>query len=79
MRQKLYTTNCIVTGKPATIYTGHVIIPNLFVGLDERTNSQYLNVSVIAGFCDNETCDRAKSGGGCFGDWKPEYGIKVEE
>ena len=69
----LYTKNCVVTGKPATIWTGHVKLNRCFIN-----NGHYENICVIAGFVDNEICNEAEMNqDGCFGDYKSEYKIIV--
>lgn len=70
----LRTQNCIVTGKPAEVFTGHVVA-DCFGPL-----SAVARVAITAGFDCSKTyealaCDRT----GCFGEWKPEYGVKVDD
>lgn len=69
----LFTKNCIITGKIATIFGGHVVLNKCFVDDD-----CYANICVIAGFADEDVLNNTKSEpDGCFGDYKPEYGIEV--
>lgn len=63
----LYTKNCIVTGKPAKVFSGH-LKGLLFDGT---------KISIIAGFVDYNTKKEFKSSGdGYCGEWKESYGIK---
>jgi len=56
----LDTVNCIVCGKEAFIYTGHV-----------KDN----NEDIIAGFCSNDCYESIKSNNiGCYGEYKEEMG-----
>jgi hypothetical protein len=71
----LYTTNCIVTGKPARVWGGHVIIPNLTLHLMEKNAADLI---VVAGFADKQTKDDHRSGDlGYCGVWKEQDGLKV--
>lgn len=69
----LQTKNCIVTGKPATVFSGHVLAKTFDVV------GRLVTISVIAGFVDSETHRGLTSHKGCFGEWKPEYGIEFDE
>lgn len=42
----LKTENCILCGKKAVIWHGHV------VGMDVRAFGNYVNVKVVSGFCE---------------------------
>lgn len=70
-----YTTKCIVTGQLANHWTGHVVA---------REETSGYPIKVLAGFCDQDTMNAhlqsIKSHElACFGDWKPEYGIVLDE
>lgn len=63
----LSTERCIVTGEKAFVFTGHL----LAVDVEGQT------IKVMAGFRDSETSESIRSTpGGCFGDWRGEYGIQ---
>jgi len=65
----LKTKNCIVTGKPAKQWCGYVKLDWL-----------NMEVHVIAGFADDETFMAAKTvSGPCYGDFKIEHGLLVED
>jgi hypothetical protein len=66
------TRNCVVCGKVLdrtvenpSCFSGHVLIDN--------------TIQVCAGACYNNKCDiekdKWKSVNGCFGKWKPKYGV----
>lgn len=66
----LYTKNCIVTGKPAKLFTGHVIMS--FCGED---------MPVIAGFEDRAVMNSVSNldgKSGYFGKWNPTHGLRIE-
>lgn len=70
----LKTEKCIVTGEPATCWTGHVLAETLGSSFDGHAI-----VAVIAGFANKETIERTPSdGGGCYGEWKKEFGVFVD-
>lgn len=80
MRVSLSTTNCIVTGKPARIWTGHVLVRTSGKMRRGYANSRTVIVSVTAGFISEATARTIKCDDvGCFGDWKPEYGLRVDK
>ena len=65
----MMTENCIVCGKKAEIFTGHVL----------RGTRREM---VTAGWC-KEHINKSEDitlmeGAACFGKWKPEYGIRPE-
>lgn len=65
----LKTKCCIVTGKIAKCWTGHVLAHD-FRGIP---------ISIIAGFADSETLRQAKMGAcGYFGPWKRAFGVRVD-
>lgn len=71
----LKTTNCIVCGKPATLWTGHVVARTY--GPIAGDNRDVLKVSVTAGFCGDAKCGAVEPGPlGCFGSWKPKMGVQ---
>lgn len=64
---------CIVTGKKATLFTGHLIAKH-------HDN----NLVVGAGFADKETylshpCKNMFGREGCYGTFNPKYGIELDE
>lgn len=73
----LRTEKCIVTGEKAVIHSGHVIIRGLY---NLEYNDSHVDMSVLAGFKDEETCSQFKALGpdGYCGEWKPEFGVEVE-
>lgn len=67
------TKNCIVTGKPATLFTGHVLMETL------DRNGRSVVVSILAGFADSKIYESAVCGkAGCYGEWKPTFGAKLD-
>lgn len=66
----LITERCIVTGEPATVFSGHLY------AADAEGNP----VRIAAGFKDSETLDEAmvSAVAGCFGQWREEYGLRHE-
>lgn len=71
----LHTKYCIVTGKPATCWTGHLSGKG-YGPIRDDGRMPLLTVGVIAGFADYETSQQAKSDGfGCFGDFEHKYGL----
>jgi len=70
----LYTTNCIITGKVATCWSGHIVMDELNI----LTLGKFENVHVIAGFADLETMKKVvvnEIEDKYLGLYKPEYGI----
>lgn len=71
----LEVENCIVCLKKATVFTGHLLLKEGCVPLNI--------IKVGAGFCKKHNKDEfilapEKFGiKGCFGEWKPKYGIQV--
>lgn len=60
MRVSLYTKNCIVTGLPASIWSGHVIA-NFNLAEDEYGKvGKDTRLHIIAGFKDKETFEKFK-------------------
>jgi len=71
MIYNLRTKNCIVCGKPANIFTGHVLM-NDCINKDK-------NYHVIAGFCSDEHINQAISDNyGCFGKFNYLNGIDLD-
>jgi hypothetical protein len=69
----MQTTQCISTGERATCWTGHVTVDMY------QSGARFVPVAVTAGHRDSATANRLESdGNGCFGEWKPEYGLKIE-
>lgn len=70
--------NCIVTGEPAKVFTGHVVA-QVYSQKDDCWKAVYRPLLVIAGFKDDETLKKAHehNQGACFGDWKKEFGIEA--
>lgn len=61
------TTNCVICGKPAVLWTGHVI------AYQRMALGNLVPVKIVAGYCD---ADIAKSETFVSGsEYKPEYGI----
>lgn len=72
------TTNCIVTGEPAQIYTGHVVARGAGEIYDQY-QMRLPMIGVTAGFASREISESVVSDEfGCYGLWKPQYGIKWE-
>ena len=70
------TVNCIVTGKPATVWTGHVVA-TASGRIDGERQMPLVEIGVTAGFATDEVKNAAKSDDrGCFGEWKPSDGLK---
>lgn len=68
----LDTKNCIVTGGPARCFTGHV-------RLYTTGPNGVVTVLVGAGFATREASEMLRSdANGCYGDWKPGYGLEVD-
>lgn len=68
---KFYTENCIVTGKPATCWTGHVIMDNAL---------HPDGVEIIAGYADVETMNKHCLTHKVYkGEWKPADGLMLIE
>lgn len=61
----LKTTNCIICGKEAKFWHGHV------VGREKRALGNYIPVKVIAGFCDEHADNESDDGYGCYGKYDP--------
>lgn len=71
------TERCIVTGKPAVRWSGHVVA--LVHGSDiGKRDFDRMRIIITAGFADDATKPEPDEFG-CFGVWKPEYGMKLEE
>lgn len=75
----LQTKNCIVCGKPATQWTGHVT----------ATATHYIQGGVVcvgrliitSGFCDSDECRAGvrADADGCHGDWNAAMGAVIWE
>lgn len=73
------TKNCIVTGKPATMWTGHVIYSGY--GPIRSSDKQLVlqKCSVTSGFATRDDMSKVASDDcGCHGHWKPADGIEAE-
>lgn len=70
------TVNCIVTGLPAQVHTGHVLA-TAAGAIDSLQQMRLPTIGVSAGFANDEVMRAAKSDDrGCFGEWKPSDGLK---
>lgn len=73
----IQTANCIVTGKPARCWSGHV------VALMRNSSGVYSRTQITAGFVDSETHEAAHANRetigplGYYGEWMPENGIQL--
>jgi hypothetical protein len=74
----LQTTRCIVTGEPATIWSGYVVAQTW--SREVMEGCECAPVLITAGFKDIATYRAATSDGcGGHGMWKPEDGVEVEQ
>lgn len=71
----LETENCIITGKTATVWTGHVIA-ECMLGNTKAYSSGNATIAIIAGFENQEIMHLQTSVFGCFGKWKKEDGLR---
>jgi hypothetical protein len=71
------TINCIVTGEPATCWTGYVV-GKTFARLNGLGQAVYTTIIVTAGFANralmDEACKKSRTVEG-FGNWKPSDGL----
>lgn len=88
-RIELEVKNCIVTGEPATFFTGHLIARTDRPLTDEEKQLRRDNpfsvpgrdvwIVVGAGFRDSHVCQEfqrtRQDNGPCYGEWKFEYGL----
>jgi len=71
----LSTTNCIVSGRPAKLWTGHVLA-RVSGPVDGDGRVKFFEIGVIAGFVDEVTMLQVKSNKfGCYGNWKEADGL----
>lgn len=61
--QKYKTSNCIVCGKEANVWHGHVI------GKQKMALGNLVDVKVIAGFCDEHDNSIESDENGCYGEY----------
>ena len=61
--KNLKTKNCIVCGKPATCWHGHVIAK------EKMALGNYIDKDVIAGFCDMHNEKYLSNDEGCYGNY----------
>lgn len=57
------TSNCIVCGKPAVYHHGHVI------GKEKMALGNYVDIKIIAGFCEDCNLTAISDENGCYGDY----------
>lgn len=75
----LQTSRCIVTGEPATIWTGHVIATG-YGAIRDDGRMPILKVGILAGFSSHEASKSAPSDAlGCYGEWKQEHGLMLDD
>lgn len=73
------TSKCIVTGEPAKVFTGHLLLES-YGPIDAEFRIKIRKFLVIAGFASSEQINHRKSDvTGCFGDWSPEMGLSATE
>jgi hypothetical protein len=73
----LSTTKCIVCLEKATGHTGHLHLPNehkttIFAGFCERHVSESVKINTPTTYCKSLKA-------GCFGYYKIEFGVQVDE
>lgn len=74
----LRTKNCIVTGEPATVFSGHVRL-RVAGPIQSNFAMPILVLGVTTGFKDKSTLDAATADErGCHGNWKMEYGLTAD-
>ncbi len=75
----LRTTKCIITGRPAEYFAGHVLA-HVHLGPLGHCEPTIIPTPVTAGWADIPTMNAhtPKDYYGCYGEWKPEYGIEVD-
>jgi hypothetical protein len=72
------TANCIITGEPATAWTGHVMAKSLGGAKGSGCEFHVYPISITAGFKDGATMNQANADNpdSCFGLWKEAYGVE---
>jgi len=67
------TLNCVTTGKPATVWCGHLSADVWCCELDDLQP-----LAITAGHADKETMDAAMSNGPFLGEWKLRDGVLLD-